>query len=262
MIAHSVSPAGKEIATLQLRYWRAIHGEFMTHRVFSRNASSSRAIPVKKMLAQVWNDPAGPLHWGVNRPGMQAKEELAGFKLYLGKWLWRTSGKAACGFAWVMMKLGMHKQVANRILEPWQYINVVVTSTEWANFFALRCDPDAQPEIQELAVKMKNALDASVPKQIRYGQYHLPYGNPDHPEHMNLITSAARCARTSYLTHAGGVSNYEADEKLFEQLVGSTPIHASPTEHQATPLPLGERDVSNFRGWKQHRQEIESAIAA
>src|SRR5690606_30080072 len=119
---------------MQLRYPRFIHAEFMTHRAFSRNASSSRAIPVHKMLSQVWNDPATPIHWGASRPGMQAREELKGWKRKAAQAIWKLAGRAACVFAWGAMKLGLHKQVANRILEPWQYIHVVVTATDWDNF--------------------------------------------------------------------------------------------------------------------------------
>ena len=76
VIADSISESGKRITTFQLKYPRFIHSEVMTHRVFSRNASSSRAIPVKKMIEQVRNNPAMPIHWGANQSGMQAKNEL------------------------------------------------------------------------------------------------------------------------------------------------------------------------------------------
>ena len=142
---------GSRLTTYQLRYWRAIHAELMTHRVFSRNASSSRAIPVMKMLRQVWDDPAGPVHWGANQAGMQAHAELDGLRRKLSQAIWKWSGRAMCVAAWSMTKIGLHKQVANRLLEPWQYINVVLTATEFDNWFDLRDHPDAQPEIQELA---------------------------------------------------------------------------------------------------------------
>ena len=158
IIADSVNPAGQRVTTLQLRYWRAVHAELMTHRAFSRNASSSRAIPVRKMLAQVWGDPAGPLHWGANQAGMQAEQELTGWRRSAAQRLWRLSGRAMCAAAWAGMKLGLHKQVVNRMLEPWQFISVVLTSTEWDSFFALRDHPAAQPEIRTLAVAMRAAM--------------------------------------------------------------------------------------------------------
>ena len=150
MIEDSISEDGVRISTLQLRYHRYVHAEFMTHRVFSRSASSSRAIPIKKIIHQVWNEPAMPVHWGANISGMQAKNELSGWRLLLARNVWLTASKFACIFAYMLYYVGLHKQIGNRILEPWQFINVIVTSTEWDNFFELRIHPDAQPEIKEL----------------------------------------------------------------------------------------------------------------
>ena len=254
ILAHSVSPVGDEIVTFKLRYWRAIHGEFMTHRVFGRNASSSRAIPVKRMLAQVWSDPAGPIHWGCNRPGMQADRELSGWRQRAAKTLWRMAGKAACVFAWGFCKIGLHKQVANRILEPWQYITVVVTATEWDNFFALRCHPDAQPEIQELAESMRAALAASTPRQIGWGGWHLPFVADETDTGRAIKRSVARCARTSYDSFDGQPSPYSRDSLLYDMLMCAEPRHASPAEHQATPR-VGQH--RNLRGWVHHRQLVE-----
>ena len=281
MIEHSINSSDIEIATMQLCYPRFIHGEFMTHRVFSRNASSSRAIPVMKMLKQVWSNPAMPVHWGVNKPGMQADKELGGVKKWLARKLWVGAGRVACSFAWLLMKLGSHKQVANRITEPWQYINVILTSTEWDNFFELRDHPDAQPEIRELAKAMKEAKELSIAK-MRFSDpsdannWHLPYVLPaereeyrDNPD-LLVRMSAARCARVSYLTHDGKNPDQEKDISLFSRLVGSAPIHASPIEHQAYPdrhtPTFGEfswirPDLhGNFRGWVQFRKLYEGTI--
>ena len=247
------------ITTLQLRYWRAIHAEFMTHRVFSRNAGSSRAIPVKKVLAQVWGDPAGPIHWGANQTGMQAKTELVGLRRWLAQKLWRGAAKVACVFAWSMMKLGLHKQVANRLLEPWQYINVVVTATEWENFFDLRDHEDAQPEIQELARAMKSAMLEAPFQVLDAGDWHLPYildSEKDLPLDVKLKLSTARCARVSYEPFDGDAS-IEKECKRHDLLVGSEPIHASPTEHQACVSRFAE---TNFRGWTQYRWFVEHGV--
>jgi thymidylate synthase ThyX len=248
------------ITTLQLKYPRFIHSEFMTHRVFSRNASSSRAIPVKKMLAQVWNDPAMPVHWGANQSGMQAKVELTDFKQYVAEKLWRGAGKLACGVAYLMNKVGLHKQVANRILEPWQYIHVIVTATEWKNFMDLRNHADAQPEIRELAMEIAIAMEESEPEELESGDWHLPYVRAferhDYTIEMCKKLSAARCARVSYLTHDGLVPNVDKDIELHDRLVGSVPIHASPVEHQATPSGTN-RFHKNFKGWIQYREEVE-----
>lgn len=258
VIADSINPMNDvRITTLQLRYPRYIHAELMTHRVFSRNASSSRAIPVKKVLSQVWNEPVIPARFGANIPGMQAGEELSGFKKSVAKFLWKTAGKAACIFAWGMMKVGLHKQWANRVLEPWQFISVVLTSTEWDNWDELRIHPDAQPEIQILARKMKYARDLSTPRKTNT---HLPYITEHEfstiKRDLLLKASVARCARVSYLTHDGKKSSIEEDVKLYDRLVGSVPIHASPTEHQAFAQ-RSKSFIKNFRGWKQLRCDIE-----
>lgn len=267
IIEDSINPMnGVRLTTFQLRYWRSIHAEFMTHRVFSRNASSSRAIPINTFLKQVWNDPAEPIHWGANQSGMKARTELTGFKKWFAQFMWRFTGKVVCSFVWLVNKVSKpHKQVFNRLLEPWQYISVIVTATEWDNWFELRNHSDAQPEIQELAKKMLNEMNASKPKtQV----YHLPYvTDKDHFDENGeqrtikqlMEISTARCARVSYLTHDGKTPTIENDLKLFNQLVGSVPLHASPTEHPAMALE-GSVFNKNFRGWQQFRVHIENDI--
>jgi hypothetical protein len=250
---------GPVLTTFELRYWRAIHAEMMTHRVFSRNAGSSRAIPVKTMLRQVWDDPAGPIHWGANQAGMQAKEQLSGWRLKLARGTWKLAGRVACGFAWSLMKLGLHKQVANRLLEPWQYINVVVSATEWNNFFKLRCHEDAQPEIQELTRKMQEAMQIQVPFKLYTGDWHLPYVTHDEWKELSiedqLKLSTARCARVSYAPF-DGVAAHSKEFERHDKLVGSEPIHASPTEHQAQCMG-DDANYANFKGWRQYRALIE-----
>ena len=266
VIEDSLNPYNKiRLTTLQLRYWRGIHAEFMTHRVFSRNASSSRAIPVSTFLKQVWYDPATPVHWGSNQPGMKARVELTGFKKWFAQFMWKTSGRIVCSLVWITNKVSSpHKQVFNRLLEPWQYISVIVTSTEWDNFFELRNHPDAQPEIQELAREMKNAMDNSTPAER---VFHLPYitnsdyialGN-DNTTGRLMEISAARCARVSYFTHDKQIPSIEKDLKLFNDLVGSIPLHASPTEHQASAATTDSFN-KNFKGWIQHRVTVEANI--
>lgn len=264
IILDSISHKGVRLTTFQLKYHRFIHSELMTHRVFSRNASSSRAIPVMKVLKQVWNDPAIPLHWGKNQPGMQANAQLAGWKKTAARALWTLAGKAACVFAYAMVKVGLHKQVANRILEPWQFIHVVLSSTEFANWFALRDHPDAQPEIQELAKKMRMQLRLSIPTKLRPGQWHLPYLTEMERTVLSTGTarkvSAARCCRVSYLKHDGGASDFIEDEKLCDRLAKSKPIHASPFEHVAQPLENSNLRSGNFQGWMQYRELVEGIV--
>ena len=276
IIEDSISPAGVRLTTLQLCYPRLVHSELMTHRVLSRNASSSRAIPVAKMIEQVRNNPAMPVHWGKNQAGMQAGEELSPMAKEGVKQLWLQAAKDAASTAQVMSDMGLHKQVANRILEPFQWIHVIVTATEWSNFFALRDHPDADPNIQLLAQVMAKAHNDSKPVyRDSRGYYehawHLPYVTARERElypnelgvrHLCKL-SAARCARVSYLTHDGDVPDPAKDLALYERLVGSRPMHASPIEHQAMVWEHADssRDFSgNFRGWTQFRKIIEAEM--
>jgi len=272
VIEHSLSAGGgKELITFQLRYPRLVHAEFMTHRVFSRNASSSRAIPVAKVIEQVRSNPAMPVHWGKNQPGMQARAELEGVDLIAVKQLWRAAAANAAAFAEVMMNHGAHKQVANRILEPYQWMSVIVTATEWDNFYELRDHADADPNIQHLAHLMKEALKDSV-AVLRAGDgsdasdWHLPYVTmaerrqyQDQPRLLAKV-SGGRCARVSYLNHDGTSPVFEKDLGLYEQLVGSRPLHASPVEHQGYPAIGPAVRSGNFTGWIQHRKLVEAEV--
>lgn len=273
IIEDSISPDGIRLATMQLKYWLPIHAEFLTHRVFSRNAASNRAIPVAKVIDQVRNDPAGPIHWGKNQPGMQAREELTGDDLIGAKAMWANAAKIAATNAEAMATLAVHKQVANRLLMPYQWMHVIVSATEWDNFFELRDHPDAQPEIRALAQEMKAAMDASTPKLLQPGEWHLPYVSEQERQEHDVDTlkkiSTARCARVSYLTHSGENPVVEKDIELYERLVGATPLHASPCEHQATPDTLlsafqkqwGHPAMhGNFTGWIQFRKQIERTL--
>lgn len=266
VIEDSIADHGVRLTTLQLCYPRFIHAEFMTHRVFSRNASSSRAIPVAKMIEQVRNDPAMPVHWGKNQAGMQANEELAPLAQEGARQLWMQAARDAASTAQVMADMGLHKQVANRILEPYQYMHVIVTATEWENFFELRNHPDAQPEIHALAKVMHFAFAQSCALELQEGDWHLPYVTRAERRAFStdldllLKLSAARCARVSYLTHDGQTPSVDKDVALYDRLVGSKPLHASPIEHQATPLPEADMWSGNFRGWLQNRKIVENAI--
>lgn len=264
IIADSISPAGSRIVTFQLRYWRAIHAEVMTHRAFSRNAGSSRARPSAAIIEQVRNDPWGPRHWGANQPGMQAGDEVE--DVGVAQRAWRRSAVWAAQHAEELLEQGLHKQIVNRVLEPFTYIDVVLTSTMpgLSNFFELRIHPDAQPEIQDLARAMQSALQESAPVKLGYGEWHLPYvleEECDLPMGVKRKLSTARCARVSYKTFDGEV-DIEKDMALYKKLVGAHPMHASPAEHQATPLQplILNPQCGNFAGWEQHRQFIEKGM--
>jgi Thymidylate synthase complementing protein len=272
IIAHSVNRLGKEIVTFELQYPRFIHGEVMTHRVFSRNAMSSRAVPVAKMIEQVRNNPAMPLKFMKNQPGMQSTEDLSPEDHAEAVVMWRAAANFAADSAEEMAAHGIHKQFANRLLEPFQWMRAIVTATEWHNFFSLRCHPDAQPEFQALAFRMLEALRKSDPvtrdepdhSPETHASWHLPYVTEADREiyRGDLLPklSAARCARVSYLTHDGAAPNVEADLALFDRLVGSVPLHASPIEHQAVPHVYGGNLRSNnFVGWYQFRESYKVA---
>lgn len=246
----------KRITTLQLRYPRFIHSEFMTHRAFSRNASSSRAIPVERLIKDVIDDPAMPIHYGKNQPGMQAREEHDAPVVFRHDAVppeaaWLRARDVAVDAARRFAKAGYHKQVANRLLEPFAHINVVVTATEWDNFFVLRDHSDAQPEIRVLAKVMKEAMVLSQPAET---SRHRPYVSETNlSSEVACRVSAARCARVSYLTHDGKEPNVDADLALFDKLAGGVPFHASPLEHQARPA---HGRHANLIGWINFRTEM------
>lgn len=275
IIADSISTKGVRITTMELNYPRFIHSEFMTHRQFSRNASSSRAIPVEKQIHQVFNTPATPIHWGKNQPGMQARKEID-FPT-LAQDIWKYASELAVDRAYELKDLDIHKQIVNRLLEPFQYIKVIVTATEYDNFFKLRCHEDAQPEMYELARCMKEAMEESTPKLLKHGEWHLPYVDFPGPRGKELSLekaikcSVARCARVSYLNHDNSNPNIEKDIALADKLLEAG--HMSPFEHQATPMDFAkdtyalawEKGVThkdrkdnfwsgNFRGFLQYRQ--------
>lgn len=263
LLAKSIGDTEVELTSLQLQYPRFIHSEFMTHRVFSRNAASSRAIPVSKLIDQVVENPATPIHWGKNQSGMQAREELEPHIQTLAMKEWLSARDSAVAHAKKLADLGVHKQVTNRILEPFQWMQTIVTATDWDNFYALRRHKDAQPEIKYLADLMFTAMDGVEPKYIEQGGYHLPYIDLDAPENDEewetlLKRSTARCARVSYLNHDKSNPDPKKDEKLHDMLLSSG--HFSPFEHQATPAD-DCKYFANFRGWRSYRYEIEHALS-
>ena len=268
IIEDSISPTMARLTTFQLRYPRFIHAELMTHRLFSRNASSSRAIPCKRLLADIEEEPAMPVHWGLNQRGMQAKEEMDDFTSSACKKLWLEARDQMLSYARALDNMGLHKQLVNRITEPWAHISVVVTATEFDNFFMLRCHPDAQPEIKVLADLMRDIYYSNVPRTLRPGQWHMPYIQDEErfaPGNLNksgilknqstlIQASIARCARVSYLTHDKKEPNIDVDTALYDKLFESK--HMSPFEHVGTPS--GDPTVwsGNFKGWVQYRKTL------
>ncbi|HKU80832.1 MAG TPA: FAD-dependent thymidylate synthase [Candidatus Tumulicola sp.] len=259
VLLDSVSPAGVRLTTLEVTFPRFVLAEFNTHRVFSRNSASSRAVPTSKLIERVERDPVMPLEWGRNQAGMSASDVLTPQEEREAERIWLGARDAAVAHARELLRLKVHKQELNRVLEPFLWHTVIVTSTEWQNFFELRCAPAAQPEIRAAATRMREAMAASVPSPIGSGDWHLPLLQEDErslPLDVRKQISAARCARVSYLTHAG-TREIEKDVDLYERLKKER--HLSPFEHVATPAP-GEAFHANLRGWIQMRSEIEAAI--
>lgn len=258
IVADSVAPNGCRLTTFELTYPRFIHSEVMTHRVFSRNAASSRAIPVKKIIEQVRNDPAMPIYYGKNQPGMQAKEELSKPDIEKAQALIKSGAEMMASLVETLSELNLHKQTANRYLEPWFWMKTILTGTDFSNFFYLRLDPDAQPEFQALANKMYQTMHAQKPLPLKRGQWHLPYINayevPTYALENALKCSVARCARVSYLNHDGTQPNRDKDLELHDKLFKQP--HASPFEHQATPLWFSWQRSGNFSGWRQYRKTL------
>jgi len=308
MLADSINKQGKRMRTFQVRYPLNVHAEELTHRIIStspqlmiyvpdgvmydadlsRNASSSRAIPTARLIEDLIKDPVMPIYWGANQKGMQASEEcdtlvdigpMMGLKHpHMVKreiaWVYGmlTMTKLAEAFA----NAGYHKQLVNRLLKPWQHINVVISGTEFENFYALRRHADADPEIQALAEAMWQAEQASTPKLMEPGTWHLPYVTDDDIDSAIKLTqvgrvtrdmpdwdrevlpilikvSVARCARVSYKTHDGRDTTVEEDAALYDRLIDRIPLHASPAEHQATPDRVVEGHLGPYGEWKPTR---------
>lgn len=290
IIADSVNPVGDRLTTFELTYPRFVHAELMTHRLFSRNSASSRALPTEKLLEQIENNPVMPKFWGKNQSGMQAAEELTGMDLHHAKTAWLSARDKAVHHAKMMHDIGMHKQLANRVLEPWMFITVIVTATEYENWFWLRDSEYAQPEIAWVAREMRKQYKENKPIQCGPGVWHLPYvviDDPDDPLYVNLrelaeaielpghsnaIYSAgqkdlinkalikiatARCARVSYLTH-DGQRDYTKDMMLHDKCRDNG--HWSAFEHCAEADEASTRH-GNFVGWRQYRKTFKNEHA-
>ena len=269
IVADSINESGNRITSLVIVIPRIVLAELNTHRALSKNSASSRAIPFKKMLNLVQEEPFIPLAFQKDHKGMQGTEyftEIADKNNCINMWL--DARDKAVASAKELSEFGVTKQLCNRILEPFMMHTVLITGTEWENFMALRNHQDAEIHIQAAAIKILEAMNASNPKLLKEGEWHIPFGeNLDYeriskmhsensiiPEKLIYETmveiATARCARVSYLNFEGK-DDYEADVKLHDQLLQSG--HMSPFEHcaQATS---GDIISGNFVGWKQYRK--------
>jgi len=255
IVADSISEAGARITTFLLVYPRFIHSELMTHRAFSRNAASSRAIPFKKMVKMIQENVAMPIHWGAEQKGMQSGGEVENKQGAILKW--NRACRLAILSANQLAKLNVHKSICNRLLEPFAHMTTLVTATELNNFFNLRAHKDAMPEFQELAYLMLDLYVQNEPRVRKGKQWHLPYANKYLPENLPiellLKISTARAARTSYLTMDGEIA-HEKDYELHDRLSSSG--HWSPFEHPALPLENPKEICGNFIGWMPYRKQF------
>lgn len=297
VIAYSINSRNKPIVTLELIYPRFIHSEVMTHRLFSRNAQSSRAVPVKTALELLRTDHVTPIVWGKNKAGMSSVEELSDEEQKQAEWAWSEAVESAVRTSQKLVDIGLHKQWSNRITEPFSHIKVIVTATEWDNFLWLRDDPDAaQPEIVELAREIKKAILESKPVFLHDGFWHMPYvhwevqvdklsykyvqvfydsnGLPIDLD-TALKISASCCAQVSYRRLDDSL---EKALDIYNKLFSGPKPHMSPTEHQAMCFvqdigmkfttgithidKYGNFWSNNFKGWIQHRALIEEGTAS
>ena len=267
---HYLGPVPRRLITFELRLPRFVLAQLNTHRALSRGAASSRAIPVGRVIEQVEHDPVVPVEWGRNQRGMQAAEVLDDAAAGEALAAWLRARDAAVAVARDLAATGAHKQIVNRILEPWMWAKVIVSATDLAHFYALRLHHAAQPEIQAAARAMLAAQEASVPVD-RTGlrgvwRWHLPLVTDEERAELGnaaLRVCAGRCARISYLTHDGR-RDPQADVDLHDRLAADG--HWSPFEHAAAPYRpswlrrlRGATDrCANFTGWRQYRATFTS----
>lgn len=279
------TPTKSRITTFEIEYPRFILAEFNTHRMLSRNTASSRAIPVEKMHQHIRDNTAIPVVWGQNQRGMQADHEILPDIQRYAQLTWTEARDSALRYSRLLADFDVHKQITNRLTEPFQIVKTVVTATEWENFFWLRDHKDAQPEFRELAHTMHELYSANQPDPLKWGEWHLPYVKTIRAHNHEqvfvdeqtgleigledaIMVSASCCAQVSYRQQD---TTLEKAKRIYHQLIESKPAHASPVEHQATPISawntlenmgishqdrLGQLWSGNFRGWIQYRKTI------
>lgn len=272
IILDSISEDGARITTMELVMPRIILAEFNTHRAFSRNSASSRAVSVEKKIREVRENPFIPLKWTRNKKGMQGENNFTKEQEEDFKDVWKEASKSAVAYADHLNYKSLHKQVVNRLLEPFLWHTVLVTATEWDNFFEQRCSPLAEPHMEMLAWKMKEVMEWEPPIKLTFGEWHLPfvYGKPlgeDTTLKTRILVSAARCARVSYQKH-GVETKWEEDLEIGRKLLAASPPHWSPFEHQAQAFKPNDcefkwmektlkykdsTNTGNFQGWIQAR---------
>jgi len=262
ILKDSLAPCGSRLTTMEITFPRIVLAEANTHRDWSRNSASSRAIPSEKIIKRVLEDPFLPVYWGKNQKGMQADSELSISEQEEACTVWLSARDSMVEHVKKLLNVGVHKQIANRLLEPFMWQTVIVSATTWDNFFNLRCDKDAQPEIRKIAIMMKELYDSTVPNSDLSLTFNWHFPLIETEEFIELYKTfsfedikkicVGRCARVSYLTH-DGKRDPQADIDLANKLLSSG--HMSPFEHAAEGLTSNLRR-GNFTGWMQYRKYI------
>lgn len=272
VVADSITDNKDRITTVVLTIPRIVLAELNTHRAFSRNSSSSRAIPLSKMIEMVKTNLFIPTKFQKHHSGMQGSEYLEGRQEKRARILWKLASRCAITFARLLNNVGVTKQLCNRILEPFMYHTVIITATDWENFIALRAHDAAEIHIQDAAYKIMDALNASQPRLLKPGMWHIPFGDnikaariayecgaKDDKTPWNVWKwqrrveiATARCARVSYMNFHGK-DDYEADMKLHDRLLQDG--HMSPFEHCAIASKHSSYS-GNFKGWIQYRKTL------
>lgn len=260
ILADSLNTAtGDRITTFILpRFPKILTQEILTHRILSRNSASSRAIPIHKVIENILADPYIPT-FTRNVKGMQGLNDLSIKQIADAQAVWQRSMHEAIANAQRLIEVGVHKQEGNRLVEPFMRIPIIITATDWRNFFELRTKDDVQPDFRDIARKMSVLYQRSTPKKLAVNEWHLPFINysPSSDIKDILKICAARCARVSYLNHYG-IINLESDYSLHNRLIADA--HVSPLEHPAKALPEST-PCRNFKGWMQYRVHVEEGVA-
>ena len=280
IILDSIAPSGGRLTTFQFTLPRIVLAEFNTHRMFSRNSASSRAIPVEKQVKRVMEDPFVPFYWGKNQKGMQAEQEVTPEDAERAKVEWLLQRDYCVDTAKALLAIGIHKQLTNRLLEPWMWHTIVCSATEYENYFGLRDNPQAAPEIRDSAHAAQELYKKSEPTPLTSGQFHLPYVTGF--DYETLIQSygvkqlceisIGRCAAVSYLNQENNRDPDGDMDRAVKRLLPSG--HMSPFEHVAEALSQSRwRDIAgeqahqwienrvpmgNFWGWLQFRKTLKN----
>lgn len=268
ILAHSINPQGIPLTSWLLQYNKSVHAELMTHRVFSRNAMSSRAVPTKESIRLITENPALPVRWGGHQKGMQQGEELTGEILAEAKHLDKHLREWALAVAAKADDLGVHKSIVNRWIDPWAHIQTIVTMTNPANWFALRAHSAAEPIVQVLAYRMLNEYIHTTPNFLDFGEWHIPFMDDqtrDLSIENKLRVATARCCWVSYGKPMKALTTLEDAFHRHDECIRAP--HWSPLEHMAQVIddkrpgkftegyPWSNFDINGVpSGWGQYRK--------